>query len=569
MGEHGDNTRVLYNPEEILESAIHLFSNVKERVYVCADYKAPSSHYNIKPIWNKLLELKGRGIQIRFITEVTGKNLFYCKELLKVIGELRHLDGIKGNFGIADSVEYRASPAAEENHPPPQYVISNVKTIVQQQEYFFEMLWNKAIPAIQRIKEIEQGRKRQFTETIQDPKQIQKTTLEVIESANHEILMLFSTFNEFYRLASKGILKTFHKLALDRDVRVKILSPKKYDADNDDSCKDLGDISELEKSIGHYHNKICFRYLEQTLQTKVTIIVIDKKISLVVELNDGDAGGNSSDGISAPESTGSAIFSNSESTVTSLSTIFDMLWKQVDIYEELKDMHNELRVRDVALNDFINIAAHELRNPIQPILSLSETLRYNNPDPENIEYLKVIVRNARRLKKLSEDILDVTKIEKGIFKLNESYFNLRDIVSNAIEDLNNQISQNGNPKVLLKTENDPKDFFILFDKGRILQVITNLVDNAIKYNSKNEPITIIIKKKDNCILTQVKDTGPGISVDMIPKLFSKFASTSTKGTGLGLYISKNIVEAHGGHIWAKNNEHGKGTTFSFSLPINK
>ncbi len=586
MGEHGDNTRVLYNPEEILESAIHLFSSVKEKVYVCADYKAPSSHYNIKPIWNKLLELKDRGIKIRFITEVTDKNLFYCKELQKVIGELRHLDGIKGNFGIADSVEYRASPTAEESHPPPQYVISNVKTLVQQQEYFFEMLWNKAIPATQRIKEIEQGVERQFTETIQDHEQIQKTTLEIIESANHEILMLLSTYNEFCRLANKGVMELFHKLSLERDVRVKILSPKKYGVDddygNDLHGKTRGRV-DLGGSNSHdYQNKIVFRYLEQTLQTKVTVIVVDKKKSLVVELNKECANGNPcinnsnirsssrSSSISPyPETTGLAIFSNSESTVTSLATIFETLWKQVDIYEELKDMHNELRVRDIALNDFINIAAHELRNPIQPILSLSETLHHRDPSSENQEHLKVIVRNAKRLKKLSEDILDVTKIEKGTFKLNKGYFNLVDIISNVIEDLNNLVGHDGNTRVFLKTESDLNDYFISIDKSRIVQVIINLIDNAIRFSSRQESITVILKKKDECILTQVKDNGPGIPTDILPKLFSKFVSTSDKGTGLGLYISKNIVEVHGGHIWAENNENGKGATFSFSLPLIK
>ena len=130
-------TIVLYDPENIMKSALQLFSQVKERIDVCADYKAPSSHYTIKPLWNAIEGLKFRGVRTRFITEVTDKNIFYCKELIKIVDELRHLDEVKGNFGIADGIEYRASPTAEENKPPSQYVISNVKTIVEQQQYFF------------------------------------------------------------------------------------------------------------------------------------------------------------------------------------------------------------------------------------------------------------------------------------------------------------------------------------------------------------------------------------------------------------------------------------------------
>ncbi|MGN6629223.1 MAG: hypothetical protein ACTHKJ_05020 [Candidatus Nitrosocosmicus sp.] len=167
-------TIVLYDSEDIMKSVLQLFSQVKERIDVCADYKAPSSHYTIKSLWNAIENLKFRGVRTRFITEVTDKNIFYCKELIGIVDELRHLDEIKGNFGIADGIEYRASPTAEENKPPSQYVISNVKTIVEQQQYFFDMLWSKSIPARQRITEIEKGLERQFIKTIDDPIQIQK-----------------------------------------------------------------------------------------------------------------------------------------------------------------------------------------------------------------------------------------------------------------------------------------------------------------------------------------------------------------------------------------------------------
>jgi two-component system sensor histidine kinase VicK len=218
-------TTILYNPEEIMKSALQLFSQVKERIDVCADYKAPSSHYTIKAIWNAIGHLKAKGVRTRFITEVTDKNIFYCKELIKVVDELRHLDEIKGNFGIADGMEYRASPTAEENKPPSQYVISNVKTIVEQHQYFFDMLWAKSIPANQRIIEIEKGLERQFIKTIDDPIQIQKVFLQMTSSASFEILIVFATFNEFFNQVKNGIGELFSRFSISKRIIIKILIP--------------------------------------------------------------------------------------------------------------------------------------------------------------------------------------------------------------------------------------------------------------------------------------------------------------------------------------------------------
>jgi two-component system sensor histidine kinase VicK len=281
-------TTVLYDTEDIMKSALQLFSEVKERIDVCADYKAPSSHYTIKSIWNAIKDLKFNGVRTRFITEVTDKNIFYCKELIKIVDELRHLDEIKGNFGIADGIEYRASPTAEENKPPSQYVISTVKTIVEQQQYFFDMLWAKSIPANQRIMEIENGLERHFIKTIDNPIQIQKIFLDITSSASFEILIVFATFNEFFNQIKNGIVELFSKLSTSKGVMIKILIPYpiiNYSQDNYIS-QDSNNIQEKIEEIFKQNNddqqiqhSIQLRYLEQPLQTKVTILIVDKKYS--------------------------------------------------------------------------------------------------------------------------------------------------------------------------------------------------------------------------------------------------------------------------------------------------
>jgi len=585
-------TIVLYDPENIMKSALQLFSQVKERIDVCADYKAPSSHYTIKPLWNAIEGLKFRGVRTRFITEVTDKNIFYCKELIKIVDELRHLDEVKGNFGIADGIEYRASPTAEENKPPSQYVISNVKTIVEQQQYFFDMLWTKSISANQRIMEIEKGLERHFIKTIDNPIKIQKIFLDITSSASFEILIVFATFDEFVNKIKNGIVELFSKLSTSKRVMIKLLIP--YPSSSNTSygkyvfTNGNNNIKEkIEKILKQYndqqqiHHKVQLRFLEQPLQTKVTILIVDKKHSLVIESDKEkdktltlektkEEEKEINNNTKYLQSQGLCVFSNSESTLSSLSSIFEILWRQIDLYEELRDVYKELEIRDEAQKEFISIAAHELRNPIQPILGISEILHSKAEYSTNREHLEVIVRNARKLHKLAEDILNVTKIEKQSFRLNKELFSIKETILNAIQECKNQISRiDGNIDIIYKPLDQEFDIIsINGDKGKISQVIINLIINAIQFIEKeNGLITIIGERKGNQILLSVKDNGTGISPEIFPKLFSKYVSKSNMGNGLGLYISKNIIEAHDGKIWAKNNENEKGATFSFSLPI--
>ena len=220
--------------------------------------------------------------------------------------------------------------------------------------------------------------------------------------------------------------------------------------------------------------------------------------------------------------------------------------------------------------DFIGIAAHELRNPIQPILGLAEILKSKIKDAEQYELLDIIIRNAKRLKRLTEDILDVTKIESQSLDLKKERFNLSDVITNAMNDIMINIdflrkSQRNAVKLLY---HQPQDIFIQADKGRITQVILNLLSNAVKSTEEGTISVSLEKKEDNDhVVISLKDTGTGIDPEILPRLFTKFATKSFTGTGLGLYISKSIVEAHGGKIEAENNSDGRGATFAFSLPL--
>jgi signal transduction histidine kinase len=245
--------------------------------------------------------------------------------------------------------------------------------------------------------------------------------------------------------------------------------------------------------------------------------------------------------------------------------------------EVIRSQYEKLKESDRMKDEFVNIAAHELRTPIQPILGLSEIIR---PKVNAIdrEYVDVIVRNAKRLHRLTEEILDVTKIESQSLKLKKEEVNLKDVIETCINDeiVNKHSNSNDDerkPKILYQ----PKDILLRADRIRISQVISNLLSNAIKF-SPGGTISIVsdLKStdkdknpiKDEAIIN-IKDDGNGIDEEILPKLFSKFATKSFSGTGLGLFICKSIIEAHGGNIWAENNSNGKGATFSFTLPLDK
>jgi len=258
---------------------------------------------------------------------------------------------------------------------------------------------------------------------------------------------------------------------------------------------------------------------------------------------------------------GLATYSNSKSIIPSYASIFESLWKQNEVYEQLK-IHNKMQ------HEFINIAAHELRTPVQPILSLTELLQSQAMDVKQQELLEVIIRNAKRLQRLTDDILDVTIIEAKSLQLNKEDFNLNDVVTSTMNDIT--LSTDSLKKENIRLSYNPKDILIHADKKRIWQVISNFLDNAIKFTTQGTIFVGVEKNENNnSVIVWLKDSGQGIDVNMLPRLFTRFASKSHKGTGIGLFISKGIIEAHGGKIWAGNNEDGIGATFYFSLPLRR
>lgn len=268
------------------------------------------------------------------------------------------------------------------------------------------------------------------------------------------------------------------------------------------------------------------------------------------------------------------------------NTISELKEKEEALEESNKNLllaNEKLSLQSKIQRDFINITAHELRTPIVPIITLTELL-YNKITKENKtqkknlskesekkqEFLQVILRNCYRLHRLTEDILDVTKIESQTLKLNKERVQLNEIIMNVVNDYKDIISKKryGSDKIRIVYELSKDNTFVNADKVRLSQVLSNLLDNALKFTKEGNIIITTKKLKENEeIMVSIKDSGTGIDPEILPQLFTKFATKSEQGTGLGLFISKNIIEAHGGIMRGENNSESNGSTFYFTLPI--
>jgi two-component system sensor histidine kinase VicK len=703
-------TEVLHGAENALARGAKFMQNVQEKMDICFDSRGASVVTEVDTYKNGYAEIRKRGGKIRAFTEITKDNISYCKELMKLVNELRHFDGIKGGIAVSET-EYMATTVLQEAKPLPEVIYSNVKEIVEQGQYIFDTLWSKTTSAEQKIREIEDGiipyetkiidnpdeivkqiihlaeisagisilsnyggmqlihnnfldlykklleRQKEgkgrgikwvmtiekesiemvkmflklgmkirhvkhltpinfavsehhlnatmeqmhggkmiknlltsnepvyiklFTsmfkqlwrdgldaeyrikdleegiaeaeiEIIQNPVHVIDRSWEAIESASNGIDSLFASANALKRQIAMGVFDVLKEASKLRKVRIRLLVPSSPD------------IHELIQEVKSTIPKIDIRILDASLETRITILVADKKKCLVVELKD-DAQ-NSSYG-----AVGLSTYSESPSIVSSYSSIFESFWRQAELVEKLKQIETLER-------DFVNIAAHELRTPIQPIIGFSELLYAKIKNKGERKLLEAIMKNARRLEKLAAVMLDVTRIEKNSLVLKKESFDMGQIIADLGEQYNDQLGKmkeqrveegedgNGDVKISWELTEHVK---VYADKMKMIQVISNLLDNAIKFTSEGY-VYVSLKKRveggQTSIVVSVKDEGSGMDVELLPHLFTKFVSRSEVGTGLGLFISKGIVEAHGGKIWAKNNLDGRGATFAFTIPI--
>lgn len=534
-----EKTEIWYGEEVAMNRLIQLMSTAKSKVDVCGDSLSPSFFMGVEQIRKRFNEFKNSHVKIRFITDITKDNIDYCKQLMKYVEELRHLDGVKGNMVVMEK-EYADIATLLEAKPITQVIYSNAHTIVEKNTYFFENLWNRALPAKQKIKEIEAGIAPEFFEVITDHEKASQVLIDLAKSVNNEALFFLPNDKAMVRIDRLGVIDHLIKVAQNggNTTTIRIICP-------------LSEVnSDIAKKISEYAPTI--RILDGNNSSYSMYIVNGEKFASA-ELREPKAEKFS-------EAIGFALYSNRKITVDLFKSFFQLLWSERVLNEELKN-HDKMQ------REFINIASHEIKTPTQAILGFSEII---NQHPEKRdEMMEAIQRNAARLHRLTNDILDVSRIESHTLKLNKERFNLRELISNIAKDYGSQ-SSNASVQLIYKSEKMDDDnntpFYVEADKARLTQIISNLISNAIKFTEKGV-ISIVSEKKYDQVIFSIKDTGLGIDAEILPRLFTKFATKSQMGTGLGLFISKSIIEAHGGRIWAENNPDGRGAIFFFTLPL--
>ncbi len=545
--------KIIQNFDDIIKKGKNILSDSSEFLLCSKSIGLRLAYNNYFETYQKIMvkqknkEHKG----IRLVTAILDKDdAEMINKFLNLGLNIRHIKNIPPiDFAISEKEMIATIQKTEGGQVIQNLLTTNEQAYIEHFVSIFEELWINGIDAKHKIKDIEQGTDTQGIDIIQNPEMVQKLSYNLVQSAKEEVVGIYSTANAFHRQENAGAFQLLKDRAKKEGIDIRILVP------GDNLIKQT--IHDLER--GQLSNKINIRLIEPSMQTKVSILVVDKKHSLVVELKDDSQQ-------TTEEAIGLATYSNSKSTVLSYSSIFESLWKQIELNEQLQ-IHEKMQ------KEFINTAAHELRTPIQPIIGITDLLKDRIKDDSQKELLSAITRNAQRLKKLSEDILEISKMESNSVNLNKEHFKINEII---YENINSYKNNTEGKNIKFQTILDG-DISIYADKNSISRVISNLIGNSVKFVHKEGGIISIsaerkgLSGKDEngkeIVVVSVKDNGDGIDAEIMPRLFTKFASKSFQGTGLGLYISKKIVEVHSGRICAENNSDGIGATFSIFLPL--
>ena len=545
-------TKILDNQDEIKKQMIHL-SEISSGLSVVSNHGGMQLTYSsfleqCKNVLEK--QRRGDGEGIRWIMRIEKDSVKLVKKFLKLGVKIRHVKNLAPiNFavsknGLVATVEEMKGGGMIQN-----LLTSNERSYIKYFTSMFEQLWKEGVDARYRIKDIEEKVGIAEIEIIRNPVDSIARGWDMVRSARKEIDVLFSSSNALKRQITMGALPLLKNASEKRKVKIRMLLP------SSDKSEEL--IEQTKFNVP----KINIRTISASLETKISILVVDSKQCLILELKE-DKQDTSYDAV------GLSTYSISSTIISSYLAVFESFWRQAELFEKMKKV-------ELLEKDFVNIAAHELRNPIQPIIGFSELLYAKIDNHEHRRLLNEVILNAKRLERLARLMLDVSRIENNSLVLTREVVDASKVLNDIVDSYNHKLEEknieinNENTKLII-IHNGTKNINAMLDKVRITQVFCNILDNAISFSHQGK-IHVILKKEkqngQNFLIISVKDMGPGIDSDILSKLFTKFVSKSDMGTGLGLFISKGIVEAHGGKIWAENNL-DRGATFSLSLPIN-
>ncbi len=584
-------TKIIFGRDEINDLFIKSVNESIGNWSLIGSSEGPSLFYYMVDLKKAYLKALKRGVKLRAITVVTKDNIFYVKDALQYFSEIRHLDGIAGTFVVSDTQYFGTSMmlynegkikkeegVCKSQYPVELCILSNLRELVHEQQKYFDILWNQAMPGVEKIKEIEMIETPQL-KVLNNPFEIQNMLINLLQSVRKEVWLLIYSSTIFENIQRfSNILTILQSLQEKMSVMILVLTtnnnPKKPSEQIQiDTAKDNVALGKRNIEIRKIKNT---RLTNYEVQQNTLIAICDGNKSLTIKFNE-EKDDTSVDSFS--QLIESAIYTVGKETVMPSILLFERLWYQTKLIQNVKDSVNLQK-------EFVNLAAHELRNPIQPILVLSELVNDKIRDQGQKEMLNIIIKNARKLMNITDDILDLARMEEKILVLNKEKIDLHPYLLNLIKEYRTLLQYNNNRielefrynnKLLLVLKNVVKDnlkeynrryFEVSADRFRLSRIFYNLIDNANKF-TKSGIIKILVEIGEDEVKFSVINPGKAIDEEIFPKLFNKFATKSFQGTGLGLYICKNIVEAHGGKIWGENNKESDSVTFAFTLPIQR
>ncbi len=576
-------TKVLEDPIEIGKVTDDFIRNSDE-LNICSTIEM------MKLVYNKFYDLHGYLIEkqkkgqykgTRWITSINNiEDVDLVRKFLGKTTKIRHVKDIpsSASFTLNNNAFYSTIDKTQGGREMISSVLSSSNPLyINHYKTIFEQMWSNAQDAEDRIRDIEKGLTDNLTLSY-NPQESINVLRRWFNSAKSEILMILSSANALIRIENNKGFETLDRLASSKGVKVRVLIP-------------MGEgLEEPIKDLAFKYHSIETRGLPFSLTSPIGTIIIDKEKVVSIELKD-DLKTSFEDAIRL------SIFIESKPTSLSCASIFDSLWRQTEMYEQLM-------INEKMQQEFIDIASHELRTPLQSIMGYSGILMNELSHVEEYKnHLEAIQRNAARIKRLINRLLDIAQFENDTLVLKKEVLDFEELMRNTLASYYKRFNEKDKAMIELryvpKTNTQDKDenidikgdlvdspVFVYADRLRITQVITNLLDNAIEFLTHNKGdkgqsgrkrvITITAEKilqKGNHgsemqeLVIKIIDPGHGIDPKILPRLFNKFVTNTSKGTGLGLYFCKKIIEAHEGRIWAQNNENKDGATFSFSLPI--
>ena len=543
-----ESTIVIKGRKKALQEAYRRSQTSIHDYYCITGDELTKSYKPFIPLLHARISQRAGSTQI--ITNIEKETIPAVKELTEAGAQVKHIDisslrrcviydDDAAYFSIVEEplITHTAIDNVDQTEGEDLWVASTEYSVIQSAKKRYISDWENAIQSKDRIRQLETGIEPEFYKVITDAEMASQLIRDLTISVKMEALLFLPNSKSLVRSDNLGIIDKLIETS-QKGATVKIICPLSEQNVNTVEKISRSQVQLLDGDTSNYG-----------------MYIVDGEKFFRAELKEPMADKFS-------EAAGLVIYSNRKTTVDSFKSVFELLWNERVLVDELKKA-------DKMQKEFINITAHELRTPIQPILVVIDTLLSKKGNIEDYEeLLNMIRRNAKRLQRVTENILDVTRIESGSFGLKKELFDLNEVIMAVLAAYGSDIKKVDQLKILLASK---ESFYVEADKIRIAQVISNLLNNAMKF-TQDGTITISCNKmkhdnEKHSATFCMTDTGVGIHPEIYPKLFFKFASHSDGGIGLGLYLCKNIVKAHGGRIWAENNPDGKGSAFFFTLPL--